>query len=95
MKGTSNLLAKLFASYSADFNTSEKTYHFSLGFRIQNNVNTLDALELAYGFTVLQDLIHFERDHDIKKILMEIKTVGILSLYKSEEPQHKTIIDNF
>ncbi len=91
-KVTTNLLAKLFSSYRDDFKTKEKAYHFSLGFRLQNNVDSLDRLELAYGFSLLETLIQKERVNSVKKHLVLIKTEGILSLYKEDSPQHETIV---
>ena len=91
-KTGTNILAKLFSSHRSDFKTNEKAYHFSLGFRLQNNVDYLDKLELAYGFSLLETLIQQEKSKSVKKKLMEIKTVGIFSLYTEDSPQHKSIV---
>lgn len=88
----SNLLAKLFSSYREDFKQNERAYHFSLGFRLQNNVNSLDALELAYSFGLLESLIHKEKMNSVKRNLIEIKTAGIFSLYKDDSPQHEIVV---
>jgi len=92
MDKTGNLLAKLFSTHRADFKTNEKSYHFALGFRLQNSIDSLDKLELAYGFSLLETLIQQEKSKSVKKKLTEIKTVGIFSLYKEDSPQHKTIV---
>lgn len=87
-----NFLAKLFSAHRTDFKVKEKAYHFSLGFRLQNNVDSLDKLELAYGFSLLETLIHNERTQSVKRNLVEIKNVGIFSLYKEDSPQHESIV---
>lgn len=92
MKTGETFLAQLFSNYRADFKIKETTYHFSLGFRLQNRIEKLEKIELAYGFTVLQDLINKERDSKVLKKLIEIKAVSIFSLYDDDSPDHKEII---
>lgn len=93
MKTGESFLAQLFAHYRADFKIKESTYHFSLGFRLQNRIKKLEKIELAYGFTLLQDLINKEKDKRVLKKLVEIRAVSIFSLYDENSPDHKEIIN--